>query len=107
MPEQTVDPRPEKKMKVETKAMIAYLITGLIAGTASWGVVRLLLEDRGSFAALAIAILLLVGLPQLLKKPLGVTQKFKWWLSNGGWIYILVWFISWIMLLNLFPVPKL
>ncbi len=96
MPEQTAP----TKMKVETKVMLTFLVVGVIAGIASWAVGTAIPDNRGPFAALAIAIFVLVGLPQILKKPFGVNQKFKWWLTNGGWAYIFVWFIVWIIFYN-------
>jgi hypothetical protein len=95
------DPAPAKAMKPETKAVIAFVIVGIIVGMASWGIGQVITGNQGNFAALGLAIVVLVGLPQLLKKMLGIEQKFKWWLTNGGWIYLFVWFIIWIMCYNL------
>lgn len=103
MPEQNPasNPAPARKMKPETKALIAYILAGILAGILSWMVGKLMPTNSGPFAALAIAIFILVGLPQLLKRPFGASEKLKWWLSNGGYIYIFVWFITWIIFYNL------
>jgi len=103
MPETTAqqNPVPAKAMKPETKAVIAFIIVGIIVGIASCGIGQLITGNQGNFAALGLAIVVLVGLPQLLKKMLGIDQKLKWWLTNGGWIYLFVWFIVWIMFYNL------
>ena len=28
-------------------------------------------------------------------------KDFKWWLTNGGMVYAFIWFVSWVLFLNL------
>jgi len=87
-------------MKTETKALIAFLVAGIIAGILSWIVGKMMPGNDSNFIALTIAIVILALLPKILKGVLKVNEKFKWWLANGGWIYIFVWFITWIIFYN-------
>ncbi|MEM7821123.1 MAG: hypothetical protein QW751_02900 [Candidatus Aenigmatarchaeota archaeon] len=102
MPETAIQPNPEKKkMKAETKAIIAFMIIGIVVGILSWLIGKFLPGNQGNFTALALAIFVLGIVPQLLKVPFGINEKFKWWLANGGWIYLFIWFIVWIIFYNI------
>lgn len=81
-------------MKVESKVTIAFAVLGIIVGYLS----NLLMNNYLSVTA-AIAFLY-VGY-QLFKMVFKINEKFKWFLSNGGWIYVFVWFIVWIIFYNL------
>lgn len=87
-------------MKTESKALTAFVIAGIIVGILSWYIGKAMPGNGSNFIALAMAIFVLVGLPEILKRVLKVKEKFKWWLKNGGWIYIFVWFIVWIIFYN-------
>jgi hypothetical protein len=81
-------------MKVETKTTIAFTILGIVVGYLSY----LLMNN---YLALTAAIsFLYVGIAAF-RKMFKVDQKSGWFISNGGWMYIFVWFIVWIVFYNL------
>ena len=81
-------------MKNEIKSTLAYTVAGIVVGAVSWYV-------RINLLALVVAVAVLFGMYLLLQNLLGIKDKMKWFMSNGGWIYIFVWFITWTILVNL------
>jgi len=70
-----------------------HAVVGIVAGYAS------VLFDNGLYAfGLAILILIITGyvVEFLLKK-----KGIKWWISNGGFVYILFWIVTWVFFFNL------
>jgi hypothetical protein len=66
---------------------------GVVAGYAS------VLFDNALYAlGLAILILIITGyaVEFILKK-----KGIKWWMSNGGLVYILIWIVIWVFFFNL------
>jgi hypothetical protein len=86
-------------MKLETKTMIVYIIVGIIVGYLS-ELGRSLYGATGNYVAISLALIFLVITAEVSKKLFKIGKEFKWFLSNGGWIYLLVWFISWIIFFN-------
>ena len=70
-----------------------HTVAGVVAGYLS-----LFFEHALYSLGLAIFILLVTGYATefLLKK-----KGIKWWMSNGGVIYILVWLVTWIYFFNM------
>jgi len=81
-------------MKNESKTTIGFLALGVVMGVISF-----LLANN--YLALLVAIALLVAGQQLFKRLLKIEQKFGWFLSNGGWLYVFIWLITWIVFYNL------
>jgi len=81
-------------MKTETKSTIIYVVSGIILGYISF-----LVKDN--YIALVLAVAFLFIMAEILKRALKINEKFKWFLSNGGWVYIFIWFITWIIFYNL------
>jgi hypothetical protein len=77
-------------MKTETMTTLIFTAVGIAVGYLSWAIAN-------NWAALGLALVVLVALPQVLGRALRVQEKFRWWLANGGWIYLFVWFISWVI----------
>lgn len=88
-------------MKPETKIMIVYIIVGIIIGYLSQ-LGRELYGESGNYVAISIALIFLVITSEINKKAFKINKEFKWFWSNGGWIYLVIWFISWIIFFNLF-----
>jgi hypothetical protein len=86
-------------MKLETKTMTVYIIVGIIVGYLS-ELGRSLYGATGNYVAISLALVFLVITAEVSKKLFKIDKEFKWFLSNGGWIYLLVWFISWIIFFN-------
>ncbi|MBU3905368.1 MAG: hypothetical protein KJ906_04450 [Nanoarchaeota archaeon] len=80
-------------MQNEKKSIITYLIFGILAGTVSYYL-------NSSLMSLSVAIVVLVGLHYVLNKVMKSKEKFQWFMSNGGWLYIFVWFIIWTIMYN-------
>lgn len=81
-------------MRVENKTTLAFTILGVIIGYASY-----LLANN--YLVLVVAIVFLYIGAQLFKKIFKLNEKFNWFMSNGGWVYIFVWFVIWIIFYNL------
>ncbi len=79
--------------------MIVYIIVGIIIGYLSQ-FARNLYGESGNYIAISLALIFLVIVAELNKKAFKIDEKFKWFWSNGGWIYLFVWFISWIIFFN-------
>ena len=86
-------------MKAETKIMILYIIVGIIVGYLSQ-LGRNFYGETGNYVAIGLALLFLVVTSEINKKIFKIDKEFKWFISNGGWIYLFVWFITWIILFN-------
>ena len=86
-------------MKMETKIMIVYIIVGIIVGYLSQ-LGRDLYGELGNYVAISLALIFLVITAEINKKAFKINKEFKWFWSNGGWIYLFVWFISWIIFFN-------
>jgi len=81
-------------MKPENKTTIAFTLLGIIMGYVSYALMN-------NYLALAVAIVFLYIGAQVFKRVFKINERFKWFLSNGGWTYIFVWFIVWIIFYNL------
>ena len=86
-------------MKIETKIMIVYIIVGIIVGYLS-NFARNLYGETGNFVALSLALIFLVITSEVNKKIFKLNKDLKWFLSNGGWMFLFVWFITWIIFFN-------
>ena len=80
-------------MQNEKKSIITYLIFGALAGIVSYYL-------NNSLMSLGVAVVVLVGLHYVLNKIMKSKEKFQWFMSNGGWLYIFVWFIIWTIMYN-------
>lgn len=81
-------------MKKESKIIICYIIIGIIMGYISFLI-------RHNTGALLLALIVLVVAAKIMGKLFKIEEKFKWFFSNGGWIYLFIWFISWVIFYNL------
>jgi hypothetical protein len=81
-------------MKNKNKSTVVYVIAGIIIGYISF-----LLNDQ--FLALGLVVVVLFLIAEALKRVLKLDTKFTWFWSHGGWIYLFVWFITWVILYNL------
>lgn len=82
----------EDTMKDETKSLLVYFVAAILAGYASFAV-------RDNLLALALAIAVFFVSSILVKNFL--KKQVKWLLSNGGYLYFFIWFITWVILYNL------
>jgi hypothetical protein len=80
-------------MKNKNKSTIIYVIAGGLIGYVSF-----LLNNE--FLALGLALVSLFLIAEILKRALKIDSKFKWFWSNGGWIYLFIWFITWVLVWN-------
>jgi hypothetical protein len=81
-------------MKTENKTTLAFTILGILIGYVSY-------LSRNNYLALMLAAVFLYVGYELFKRIFKINEKFRWFWSNGGWIYIFVWFIVWIIFYNL------
>ena len=81
-------------MEPEKLSMIVHAVVGVVAGYASFMV-------NNNFGALGIMIVMMFVMRAVTNKIAKENKDMKWWLSNGGGIYFLIWFVSWIAFFNL------
>ncbi len=81
-------------MKPENISTIAFTILGIIIGYVSF-----LLSNN--YLSLAVAVIFLYVGAQLFKRIFKINEKLNWFWTNGGWIYLFMWFIVWIVFYNL------
>jgi hypothetical protein len=81
-------------MKVENKTTVAFTILGIIIGYTSYFLMN-------NYLSLALAFIFLYLGSQIFKVIFKINEKFNWFWSNGGWLYLFVWFIVWIIFYNL------
>ena len=81
-------------MKNEQKSTLIYTFAGIIVGYVSFLL-------RNNVFAFVLTVAVLYGMYFVLQKLLKTNEKFKWFLSNGGWIYLFVWFITWTIFYNI------
>jgi hypothetical protein len=81
-------------MKTENKANLAFTILGILIGYASY-----LLKNN--YLSLLVAIVFFFVGAEILKRIFKINEKLKWFLSNGGWTYVLIWLVVWIIFYNL------
>lgn len=73
--------------------MTIYLFLGIFAGIVSY-----ILKD-GIYALVSVMIMAFFS-GKILENKFG-KKGIKWWISNGLFIYLFIWIISWLFLLNL------
>jgi hypothetical protein len=81
-------------MKPENISTIAFTILGIIIGYVSF-----LLSNN--YLSLGVAVVFLYIGAQLFKRIFKINEKLNWFWTNGGWIYLFMWFIVWIVFYNL------
>jgi hypothetical protein len=80
-------------MKTENKTTLAFTLLGIVIGYVSY-------LFKNNYLAPTLAIVFLYIGAEVFKRIFKINEKFKWFLSNGGWIYIFIWFIAWIIFYN-------
>ena len=81
-------------MNKETLAMVANFVAGAIVGFIAF----LLKSNEYSIAAM---VAVGIAMKFASEKIAGEKKDFKWWVSNGGFVYIFIWFVAWVLFLNL------
>lgn len=81
------------ELNISRTSLGIHAVLGIVAGYVSvW------LMDVLFAVAVAIVILIVTGyVTEMIVKKKGI----KWWLTNGGALYIIVWIVSWVYLFNL------
>jgi len=80
-------------LKASKVSLGAHTIAGIAAGYVSY----LLANNLYALGAMLIILFITGYATEFALKKKGV----KWWMSNGGIMYILVWVVSWIFLFNM------
>ena len=81
-------------MKKKNKSTSIYVIAGIVIGYASFLI-------NNEFLALGLAVVVMFLIAEILKRALKLDEKFRWFWSSGGWIYLFIWFITWVLFYNL------
>ena len=81
----------------EKKSMLVYMASGIIVGIISYYPYTYL---NSSLIPLVLAVTVLIGMFYALKKIMKSNEKISWFMSNGGWLYIFIWFIIWTIMYN-------
>lgn len=85
----------KKYFDVELKTTLVYAIAGIVMGYVSYTL-------NQTLYALFAAIAVMVGITVVMRYAWKIKEDFKWWLGNGGMIYLFVWFIVWTLLYNVY-----
>ncbi len=82
--------------EVETMKQRISIIIHAFAGILI-GYVSIMLNNAWYSVGLAVAVLLVIGygVEFLIRK-----KGIKWWLGNGGVLYLLFWVVSWVLFYN-------
>jgi len=81
-------------MKMETKSLLLCSLAGVVIGYVSFLIVDALF-------ALVLAVAVGFALKFAVEKLAKEKKSLKWWLTNGGMSYFLIWFVVWVLFLNL------
>ncbi len=85
-----------EELKSSRLSVAIHVVAGLFAGWLAF-LVGGMFGDVVAVGA-GLAVLMLTGyLTEIVVKKKGV----KWWLSNGGILFLFFWLISWVFFLNL------
>jgi hypothetical protein len=94
-PEPEKAPAKERKpLPAEKKSVLIFTVTGMVAGYLSYLIAN-------SMLSLAIMLVMLYGSMKAARFAVKEKKDPKWLMSNGGTIYIFLWFIIWIMFYTL------
>lgn len=85
-------------MKDKKKSSLLYVIVGIIAGYLSFFITQ---ELQNNLFQPFLALFLLFITAEFMKMGFKINKKFKWFVSNGGWAYIFIWFVTWVVFYNL------
>jgi len=83
-------------MDMDKKVMLVHIAAGIIAGYLSY-----IISD--TTYALVMAFVVLLSMKFATNVMAKEKKKFNWWFGNGGVVYLFLWFITWIIFLNLLP----
>ena len=81
-------------MKPDNLSFLIFVLLGIVAGLASFYLVDV-------WFAVAIVLIGLQVSSFLINFLTKEKKKMGWMMGNGGFIYILLWFIVWMILYNL------
>ncbi len=81
-------------MRNEAKSVLLNSAAGTAAGCVSYFLPQ-------SVYAAGMAILVAIIMRFVSRALFRENQKVEWWLGNGGVLFFLFWFISWVLVLNL------
>ncbi len=85
-------------MNNESKSFWLFSILGIIFGYVSFLINKTLVSSLIPFV---LSIVVLYAFAAVLRQVLKINEKMKWFMSNGGWVYIFLWFVTWIIFYNL------
>jgi len=80
-------------LNISRTSMGIHTVLGIVVGYISIWIANVLFA-----VAAAVVILVITGyVTEMVVKKKGI----KWWMMNGGLLYILVWIVSWVYLFNI------
>lgn len=81
-------------MEKSDKALYIFSFIGVVMGVVSFYI---------NEPVINLVLMLLIGyiLKMIVERVLDIKEKFKWWMTNGFFAYIFVWFVVWTMLYNI------
>jgi len=78
-------------MKEENMSLLVFIIFGIIVGGIS--------KFFNVGIAFLISVIVMIIIGKVLAKKFN--KDTKWWVTNGGLIYIFIWLITWVFFFNL------
>ncbi len=86
-------------MKSETSSLLLGSVAGMAVGYASFLLASPLVAP---VLAVAVAAGLSFSVSKWIARDIAPEKRgLKWWLTNGGMSYFAVWFVVWVLALNL------
>jgi hypothetical protein len=81
-------------MKVEKQITLAFAALGAIVGYLGYTLMN-------NYFAVTLALAVLFISMKVFEIIFKKKENYKWFMSNGGWIYIFVWLVIWIVFYNM------
>ena len=85
-------------MKDKQKTTLVFIIIAVLVGYFSFLITH---SFETNLIQPFLALLVLFLMSEVMKPLLKINKKFRWFMSAGGWVYLFIWFITWIVFYNL------
>jgi hypothetical protein len=85
-------------LKDKQKTSLVYTVIAILVGYSSFLITQ---SYETNLYQPFLALLVLFLMAEIMKVVFKINKNFKWFMSGGGWLYLFIWFITWIVFYNL------
>lgn len=85
-------------MKDKQKTTLVFIIVAVLVGYFSFLITQ---SFETNLVQPFLSLLVLFLMSEVMKSLLKINKKFRWFMSAGGWVYLFIWFVTWIVFYNL------